>query len=862
VLIACIGWGSLIWRPGSLPVRGRWFGDGPVLPLEFARQSGEGHLSLVIVPGETVTATRTLWNILAVDDVDAARSALGERERIPRQNWNRHIGVWQSGRATSTPAETTVARWAERLRLDGAVWTALPVKFGGQERFPSAEEVLNYLRSLQGDVRTRAEEYVRNAPSQINTPYRELIAAELGWFPQVIEPPILADAPLQPQLNVRRSEVVAAIRSERKVATIPFRFAAGTACHAGTLAKIAVEPLDDKRPVDEILEGQTAEWAVGRGEVLCAVPGESSLYLRFVSGQLPDPGMELRIRPPDYLEKLQIEWCRNSNARKAFAWLDAQLPPVGQTAAIDVGHFPWLRKGQRAAFRLTGQRLGFLWGPPGTGKTTTVGCIVAEYALQHPNHRVLLVCSTNAAVDLSIIAVDRALERVDGAGVSIRAVRDGCRRIGTHFVAEHFVGREHLIPDVPEELVRKLSEMEASRPNPADALAYGRWKSLCDEVRDSIRELLRADLFAARVAAMTATRAVHTLSELDLLNYDLVVFDEASQIGLAQAAILAPLASRSLFAGDPKQLAPIVQAEESEEARCWLGRSAFVLMDRHPEWTCLLDEQNRMAEPICRVVSDVFYQGRLSVAHDAVVDTGWREHRTPIGTSLLGTANVCLRRLEQEGVHGDTGWYRPLSCDFICNSIQELLQHQPPASILVVTPFRLQRNRIRHALRDRGVTRVDITTVHRAQGSERHTVFFDPVRGDRLGVFGDYGERLINVALSRAQARLVIPVSNGDLENPILHLVSHVAALQESEAAAGGSSEAAAPAGPALLAKLVWEDNFPHGYERALTLYQGHLARILPMESSGNFKLAFVDGAGVKVQQLNSAWCREHPDLL
>jgi hypothetical protein len=46
--IACIGWGSLIWDNGNLDSKGDWQNDGPMIPVEFARQSKNGRITLVI----------------------------------------------------------------------------------------------------------------------------------------------------------------------------------------------------------------------------------------------------------------------------------------------------------------------------------------------------------------------------------------------------------------------------------------------------------------------------------------------------------------------------------------------------------------------------------------------------------------------------------------------------------------------------------------------------------------------------------------------------------------------------------------------------------------------------------------------
>jgi ATP-dependent exoDNAse (exonuclease V) alpha subunit len=71
---------------------------------------------------------------------------------------------------------------------------------------------------------------------------------------------------------------------------------------------------------------------------------------------------------------------------------------------------------------------------------------------------------------------------------------------------------------------------------------------------------------------------------------------------------------------------------------------------------------------------------------------------------------------------------------------------------------------------------VDVTTVHRAQGSERKIVLFDPVDGASQLLRGVTGRRLINVAASRAMTHLHAAMTDVDRTNPaIAQLLSRAA---------------------------------------------------------------------------------------
>lgn len=179
--IACLGWGSLVWDSRGLPIRIPWFMDGPLLPIEFARQSKGYPLTLVIVP--EMALVRSLWVLMSISDVEKAKKELANREGIIEKNISRYVGCWPQGSASEHSYIEVIERWAIQKELDAVIWTALPPKFNEHEVTPSADDVISFLRDLPHERKKQAEEYIRKAPRQIDTDYRRRIEAEFHWTP-------------------------------------------------------------------------------------------------------------------------------------------------------------------------------------------------------------------------------------------------------------------------------------------------------------------------------------------------------------------------------------------------------------------------------------------------------------------------------------------------------------------------------------------------------------------------------------------------------------------------------------------------------------------------------------------------------
>lgn len=498
-----------------------------------------------------------------------------------------------------------------------------------------------------------------------------------------------------------------------------------------------------------------------------------------------------------------------------------KLPLEALDPAGDVAPGGDLDQAQARAVRAGLERqLSFLWGPPGTGKTTTLATLLAETLRR--GRRVLVVSNTNTALE-------GVLERLKGrADLAEPIARGAVVRLGQAEPDEpcalgNVVARVHgaildeleaqrrereaclkeqarLLPALdrlrtqaqPEQLDlfgggsaglsdRELREL-LPEPLPAGSdletqlaaleshgaeleLRATRARERMASLRESLergRESVVAE--ASLVLSTLASMTVHPL--LPGQTFDTVVLEEAGMALLPAVFLAAARARRRVVVvGDPRQL-PSIMSSRHAMARKALGRSIFEVTVPEPstsDLVTMLDTQYRMAPEIGDLVSELFYGGGLR--HAACTEAlAERTARQPFAGRAVTVVDLAGRSRCDREPQGRSRWNEESAR--VAVAIVRKALADGVESLALITPYRAQVRTLERLLRDAGLDdeRVTCSTVHRFQGHEREVVVLDTVDAPPLepGVLlcdrgaDSASAQLLNVSLSRAQAKLIV----------------------------------------------------------------------------------------------------------
>ena len=413
------------------------------------------------------------------------------------------------------------------------------------------------------------------------------------------------------------------------------------------------------------------------------------------------------------------------------------------------------------------QDITFLWGPPGTGKTHTLARLMAHLALS--GKRVVAVAIANVAVDQLASQLVKALAALGSAGE--RLLDDGqILRFG-HPRLPEVIAERRLFPNREEiqRLRKALHEAQLDYRKIPERDTQGRalQQKVINDLRQSLRDVTKTTVQSARVVLTTA---VQTCIEASFASgsFDAVIIDEASMMPVPYAVCAASMAKeRVVVGGDFRQLGPIAIAT-TDVAMRWLHKDCFTVAGieganpEHPGLT-MLTCQRRMHRDIREMVNAPFYSGKL---------TGEAPVEKTASVSLApgaGAATVLVKATladgsatrMTEGHSRANDFTAQLTTDLAVSLAKRLLDGR----IGVITPYRAQVALIKRLVKDAGLAptqleRIRIGTVHAFQGSEADVVVWDLVDSRSAPVgrlyHGEAGNRLANVAISRAQGKLIV----------------------------------------------------------------------------------------------------------
>ncbi len=427
---------------------------------------------------------------------------------------------------------------------------------------------------------------------------------------------------------------------------------------------------------------------------------------------------------------------------------------------------PMLNAGQRRAFEgVFGSPLSMVWGPPGTGKTHTLGHLLMGYvrAAHHLGRplRIGVTAFTHHAI----------------AGV-LRKTASLTERYG--------IGPDHL--RVAKVVSRSGHDADKGLPESVE-----RWDQ--EAMGSRLAELGPLVTIVGATTWGTERALHHATGGAPAGWFDVLLVDEASQLLVPHAVMpllaTAPHAS-IILAGDDLQLLPIIQGTYPDEESRYgplfgsifaFARSRAQASGRVDQTLFLLEENFRMNAPITDYPSHALYEGRL---HSAQPDLRLQLSATsdcPLCTALLDPERpVVLVRYAAPRAFTSRNELEARIAARIVDVLSRCLAFRESAcspadfaleGVGVLSPHRAQNSAIRSALVSSGFDPPSapnlrpmptVDTVDKLQGQERDAIIVsygvaDPAYAVAEGEFL-FSRRRFNVAATRARTKLIVLVAD------------------------------------------------------------------------------------------------------
>lgn len=396
-------------------------------------------------------------------------------------------------------------------------------------------------------------------------------------------------------------------------------------------------------------------------------------------------------------------------------------------------------------------RVALLLGPPGTGKTTTLGWMGAGYAecarRSGRPARVLVTAFTRASIANGLTACARKLEAL-GSPITTAWLGKVADEEELHPATRVFVQ--------PRDALALLG----AGPAVVGGTAWFLFRMIAALAKDGRADGLTAPLF------------------------DLVCIDEASQMLVGQGLLsLAGLLAggRVIVAGDNRQLAPVKQTHDREIDGRKLGSSLYDFLAHAKVREVALEETFRLNAPLAGFPAEQFYGGKyksLVPGRRLRLRAGWGRGLAPWELNALDPESPVVVVLHDGPPHGTRNPFEARLAARLAGLLRdrvEPLAGKAPGEgfwdeqVAIVSPHRAHNAAIRELLAGTALGEgCVVETVDRIQGRERDAILATYAVSDAefAGTEAEFlfSPERFNVTVTRARSKLVLVMSRRLLE--------------------------------------------------------------------------------------------------
>ncbi len=398
-------------------------------------------------------------------------------------------------------------------------------------------------------------------------------------------------------------------------------------------------------------------------------------------------------------------------------------------------------------------------GPPGTGKSTVLSELAVQFARR--GQRLLCCAASNAAVDhlmelclaqgLNAVRIGhpaRVLPHLQSHTLDLTVERHPDRIAARDMFDEAF----ELLGYARKQRSQGRSRSRFANAREASGAAY----QLMDEARVLEKRAVDSVLSSAQVVCSTLSMLGSRV--LSGEEFDVALFDEATQAAEPLSLMAFVKAKTVIFAGDPQQLSPTIISPQA--AREGLGVSLFerLLKAHGDDVKRMLKVQHRMHETLIEFPSVEMYGGQLRSHPEAAGRTLQQILSHPLAAECppLRFIDTAGKGFDESEAPGTQSLRNEGEAGLIETRVRRFVKAGLRASdIGVITPYRAQADHLRELLSD--LEGLEVDSVDAFQGREKEVIIVSLVRSNteqQVGFLSDL--RRMNVALTRARRHLMV----------------------------------------------------------------------------------------------------------